>query len=221
MEKNVIFILGYYRDCKEAYDLGQTCSGVYTLKPDNLPPFEAYCDMETDGGGWTVFQRRMDGTQNFYLYWTHYVRGFGELNREFWLGLSQLERLTKVPTELRVDLEDFDNSARFAKYRTFKVGDSASNYTLTVSGYSGTAGDSFSTHINQEFSTRDRDNDVQSAHCAQRFKGAWWFFNCHPSNLNGRYLSGTHSSFADGVNWYHFRQYNYSLKVSEMKLRRI
>ncbi len=62
--------------------------------------------METDGGGWTVFQRRMDGTQDSYLDWSDYVRGFGELSREFWLGLSQLERLTKVPTQLRVDLED-------------------------------------------------------------------------------------------------------------------
>ena len=165
-----------------------------------------------------MFQRRMDGTQNFYLYWSDYVRGFGELNREFWLGLSQLERLTKASSELRVDLEDFDNSARFAKYRTFKVGDSASNYTLAVMGYSGTAGDSLSVHNNRKFSTRDRDN---GSRCAQAYKGAWWYYGCHRSNLNGRYLSGTHSSFADGVNWYHFRQYSYSLKVSEMKLRRV
>ena len=217
-----IKIPGYYRDCKEAYDLGQTCSGVYTLKPDNLPPFEAYCDMDTDGGGWTVFQRRMDGTQDFFLYWSDYVRGFGELNREFWLGLSQLERLTKTPTELRVDLEDFSNVARFAKCSTFKVGDSASNYTLTVSGYSGTVGDSLTTHNNQEFTTRDRDNDVWSSNCAERYKGAWWYRSCHGSNLNGLYLSGpqTMTSRASGVNWSAFRGHDYSLKVSEMKLRR-
>ena len=184
-------------------------------------PIEAYCDMETDGGGWTVFQRRMDGSQDFFLNWSDYVRGFGELNREFWLGLSQLERLTKTQTELRVDLEDFDNDARFVKYSTFQVGDSASNYTLTVTGYNGTAGDSLSYHSDQEFSTRDRDNDAWGYNCAETYKGAWWYRSCHRSNLNGLYLSGAHESYADGVNWLTFRGYYYSLKISEMKLRRV
>ena len=215
-----ICLLGYYRDCKEAHDRELTCSGVYTIKPDNLPPFEAYCDMETDGGGWTVFQRRMDGSQDFFLNWSDYVRGFGELNREFWLGLSQLERLTKTPTELRVDLEDFDNDARFAKYSTFKVGDSASNYTLTVSGYSGTAGNPLTYHSNQEFSTKDHDNDVSyHTNCAERYKGGWWYRSCHSSNLNGLYLSGPRTSSGEGIKW--FRGHRYSLKFSEMKLRRV
>ena len=171
-----------------------------------------------------MFQRRMDGTQDFYLYWRHYVRGFGELNREFWLGLSQLERLTKVPTKLRVDLEDFDNSARFAKYSTFKVGDSASNYTLTVSGYSGTAGDSLRVHSGLAFSTRDPDRDYDNhgtTSCAVSHKGAWWYNGCFWSSLNSLYLSGPHPTiYASGVNWLTFRGYFYSLKISEMKLQR-
>ena len=168
-----------------------------------------------------MFQRRMDGSQDFFLNWSDYVRGFGELNREFWLGLSQLERLTKTPTELRVDLEDFDNDARFAKYSTFQVGDSASNYTLTVSGYSGIAGNPLTYHSNQEFSTRDRDNDVWSSNCAERYKGGWWYRSCHGSNLNGLYLSGPNTFHGEGVNWHTFRVNTYSLKVSEMKLRRV
>ena len=215
--------VAFYKDCKDALELGQMCSGVYTIKPDNLHPFDAYCDMETDGGGWAVFQFRMDGTQDFFLGWDDYVRGFGDLNDgEFWLGLSKLHRLTASnSTELRVDLADFDGHTAYAKYSSFKVGASDSEYTMTVSGYSGNAGDSLGVHDGQMFSTKDRDNDVWASNCAEQFIGAWWYKNCHASNLNGLYLSGFHSTDAIGVNWRGWPNsgFKYSLKVTEMKVR--
>ena len=199
---------------------GQSTSGVYTIKPDNQPAFQAYCDMETDGGGWTVFQRRMDGSVDFYRNWTDYQQGFGNLSGEFWLGLDKIHRLTSTPTELQVDLQDFEGNSAYAHYTTFSVGDSASKYVLTVSGYSGTGGDSLAQQNGQKFSTRDQDNDVASdASCAQLYKGGWWYINCHHSNLNGLYHGGSHSSFADGVNWYTWKGYYYSLKFTEMKVR--
>ena len=70
------------------------------------------------------------------------------------------------------------------------------------------------------FSTNDQENDLDSSHhCSQHFKGAWWYKSCHHSNLNGLYLNGSHESRADGVNWYSFRGYYYSLKRTEMKVR--
>ena len=198
---------------------------MYTVRPDDGPPFDVYCDMEIDNGGWTVFQRRQDGSQDFYLYWDDYEHGFGNLTGEFWLGLSNIHRLTAAAlhTELRVDLEDFEEATAYAKYNEFAVGNSTSNYVLTVGGYSGTAGDSLLTyHDGHQFSTRDRDNDRSSSNCAIIYSGAWWYNSCHFSNLNGLYHGGEHpDSFANGVNWEAWRGYYYSLKFTEMKLRRV
>ena len=75
--------------------------------------------METDGGGWTVFQRRMDGTQTFFSTSSSYINGFGDLNREFWLNFNNIHRLTMLSpggnTTLRVDMDDFEGNTRFAK----------------------------------------------------------------------------------------------------------
>ena len=176
--------------------------------------------METDGGGWTVFQRRLDGSRNFYLYWKNYDLGFGDLNGEFWLGLNKIHHLTTSSSSLRVDLEDFNGNKRFAKYSVFSVANAVTQYKLSVGGYSGNAGDSFSYHSGKKFSTRDRDNDIWSGHCAHSFKGAWWYGACHSSNLNGLYLFGPHNSYANGVNWSAWLGYHYSLKFTEMKFRR-
>ena len=70
-----------------------------------------------------------------------------------------------------------------------------------------------------QFSTKDQDNDRLNGSRAVECKGAWWYKNCHRSNLNGLYLNGRHYTFADGINWKAFRGYHYSLKRSEMKLR--
>ena len=96
--------------------------------------------METDGGGWTVFQRRQDGSVDFYRNWTDYEDGFGNLTGEFWLGLGKINRLTKEEqsSTLRVDLGDFDNNTAYAQYTTFRVDDNTTEYTLIVGGYSGT-----------------------------------------------------------------------------------
>ena len=188
----------HYLDCRNAYESGERQSGVYTIRPVlSEPPFEVYCNMETDGGGWTVFQRRQDGSQDFFLYWDDYECGFGNLTGEFWLGLSKIHRLTAsaARSELRVELKDSSGNTAYAKYSDFGVGDSASNYSLSVAGYTGTAGDALtSTHNGRQFSTRDHDNDESDSNCAAQYRAAWWYQRCYisGSHLNGQYNNAVH-----------------------------
>ena len=109
------------------------------MNPDGLGAFRVYCDQTTAGGGWTVLQKRLDGSVDFYRGWDEYKNGFGDLNGEFWLGLDKIHRLTKqTQNKLRVDLEDFEGNTAYAEYDNFVVADEASDYTLSQLGkYSG------------------------------------------------------------------------------------
>ncbi|XP_054992743.1 fibrinogen C domain-containing protein 1 [Sorex araneus] len=214
------------RDCLDVLLGGQQEDGVYSVFPTHYPAgFQVYCDMRTDGGGWTVFQRRQDGSVNFFRGWEAYRDGFGKLTGEHWLGLRRIHALTTQATyELHVDLEDFDNGTAFAHYRSFGVGlfsvdPEEDGYPLTVADYSGTAGDSLLKHSGMRFTTKDRDSDHSENNCAAFYRGAWWYRNCHTSNLNGQYLRGAHTSYADGVEWSSWTGWQYSLKFSEMKIR--
>ena len=148
----------------------------------------APCDITTDGGGWIVFQRRKDGTENFFRNWADYKAGFGNQNGNFWLGLDKLHMLAapgKNPI-LRVDLKRIGDSKTYhAVYRTFSIGNEASFFKLTVGDYSGTAGDSLSYHTLRPFSTHNKDKDAYNGNCAYNYKGAWWYGSCYTSSLNG------------------------------------
>jgi len=182
--------------------------------------FRVYCDMTTTGGGWTVFQRRIDGSENFYRNWKEYADGFGELSKEFWLGNDHLALMTGARQyKLRIELGDWAGNTRYAEYSLFKVSDSSDKYRLSLGTYSGNAGSTgpFSYHSNTQFSTYDEDNDGWSSKsCAEEYRGAWWYYSCHYVNLNGEY-NNTESQ--KGVNWYGWHGWSYSLRFTEMKIR--
>jgi ficolin len=165
-----------------------------------------------------VFQRRQDGSVDFYLGWQQYKTGFGNLNGEFWLGNDFLHRLTaRTASNLRVEVEELNGSKSHAKYGSFSVGDESDKYRLKVASYSGTARDSLTYHNNMYFTTRDQDND--GSNCAVSFTGAWWYNHCHHSNLNGKYLGNVND--CKGVVWLNNNGHCQSRKFSEMKLRPI
>ncbi|XP_078383313.1 microfibril-associated glycoprotein 4-like isoform X3 [Oculina patagonica] len=195
-EKGTLIIVA---NCADRYKTGERNSGVYSIKPDGSGTFDVFCDQTTAGGGWTVFQKRVDGSVDFYRDWADYKRGFGNLNGEFWLGLDKINRLTSSGQyKLRVDLENSTGNTGYAEYGLFKIGSEETKYQLSVEGYSGTAGDFLDYHNGRLFSTKDidQDNDVSAVHCAVNVKGAWWFGDCRTSHLNAVYYNWT-----DCIKW--------------------
>ncbi|CAL1287173.1 unnamed protein product [Larinioides sclopetarius] len=216
-------------DCDEVLHSGQNKSVVYTIWPKSRiidgRPLEVYCDMDTDGGGWTVIQRRGDFDRPkdfFFKDWASYKQGFGDVSKDFWLGNDNIFALTNQRLYLiRFDLQAVDGEKRFALYGVFWIDDERSKYTINIKDYSGDAGDSMNVkHDSQKFSTKNQDNDShKDHHCASSYKGGWWYNACHDSNLNGLYHRGPHESHADGVNWKAWKGHKESLLMSEMKIR--
>ena len=85
-----------------------------------------------------MFQKRLNGSVDFYRDWNDYKSGFGDLTSEFWLGLDKIHRLTSNDSNmLRVDLEDFERNTAYAEYNTFHVKGENDKYRLIRGSYSG------------------------------------------------------------------------------------
>ncbi|XP_027040037.1 fibrinogen C domain-containing protein 1-like [Pocillopora damicornis] len=215
-------ITSFAANCAELYKAGNKTSGVYTIYPDGLSAFDVYCDQSTGGGGWTVIQKRMDGSVNFARSWCDYKHGFGNLSGEFWLGLDKINRLTwRTKNKLRIDLEfNLTLGIRriFEEYNLLVVEPELQDYALTIgSVLTGNASDSFDYNRNASFFTMEKDTPDG---CAKKY-GAWWYPNnetCGNSNLNGQYKQ------IDGLRWARWSQYRprelqYTATKAEMKIK--
>ncbi|ERE89713.1 fibroleukin [Cricetulus griseus] len=198
-----------YKDCSDYYMIGKRSSETYRVTPDHRnSSFLVYCDMETMGGGWTVLQARLDGSTNFTRYWKDYKAGFGNLEREFWLGNDKIHLLTKSKEMiLRIDLEDFKGLKLYALYDEFYVANEFLKYRLHIGNYNGTAGDAlrFSKYYNHDlkfFTTPDRDNDrYPYGNCGLYYSSGWWFDACLSANLNGKYYHQKYRGVRNGIFW--------------------
>ncbi|XP_028311327.1 angiopoietin-related protein 6 [Gouania willdenowi] len=207
---------GPWRDCQHVLESGETTSGIYLLHLQNANRLlQAWCEQSQAQGGWTVIQRRQDGSVNFFRTWEQYKQGFGNLDGEYWLGLEHLYWLTKQTSyKLRVSLEDWQGRVVYAEYDSFYLEPESDWYRLRLGQYHGNAGDSLSWHNNKAFTTLDRDKDSYTGNCAHYQKGGWWYHMCAHSNLNGVWYRGGHyrSRYQDGVYWAEFHGGSYSLK---------
>ncbi|KAJ8032765.1 Fibrinogen-like protein A [Holothuria leucospilota] len=209
----------YPKDCQDVKSgcsgSENSVSGVYLIKPEGYEePFEVYCDHTTDGGGWTVIQRRQDNSINFARPWEYYKDGFGFLNQEFWLGNDKLAYLTNQKKYiLRIDFAP-DRETKWVAYDHFQITDEKGLYKLVTLGQFSRRGnfpDRMRGQVDMPFSTSDRFTSSISSCARQTEAGGWWFAGgCMKANLNGAY--GIKE--ARGFRWQTTK-----LSFSEMKIK--
>ncbi|XP_071127200.1 fibroleukin-like [Mytilus edulis] len=222
---------------KDCLDVTRGSSGVYRIYPQGGTGYNVYCDMETDGGGWLVVQKRFNGDVNFGdKLWDDYKNGFGDVAQEHWLGNERLHQLTSNDQyELRIDLVHDEMKHRFtvfAKYKQFLIGNEDSKYTLTIGNFTGNKVPAIITlnglqdlfERQTKFTTPDMNNiDNNSENCAEfesldeGKRGGWWFFpKCETSYLNGPYRNGMLWSY---MNFYN--RHTWFMRESRMMIRRL
>ncbi|XP_061190974.1 fibrinogen-like protein 1 [Saccostrea echinata] len=196
-------VLKVHTDCKDIYQNRYTQSGVYPINPfGNENQVNVYCDMETEGGGWTAIQKRRGGSVTFNKTWAEYKRGFGNPSDTYWIGNDVIHQLTKGNnSSFYVSITLRNGSSFHELYHQFSVSDESDKYRLFLGGPAiGTLGDRMlSTNTygadlsGMYFSTPDRDNDRNSKYnCAVVYGGGggWWYNSCHQAYLNGPWSPG-------------------------------
>ncbi len=167
---------------RDDFDPAKYPSRIYPLKSGEFSSStNAWCDMETDNGGWTVIMRRVPDDNFYEQVYNEYENGFGDLSGGFWYGLRSMNRLTSNNDyEMRLDLFDDANdteSSAHATYNTFKVG--RKNYTLTIGGFKGSdpsIPDNLHQFNGQTFVTLEHKQDIdESKNCAIRQQSGWWY----------------------------------------------
>ena len=209
-----LIVILYTADCREVLLSGNKTSAKYAISPlNNHEEFEVFCDQETQGGGWTVVQQRINGSLGFDRTWDEYKAGFGTVGgqSEIWLGNNRIHSLTTQKTELLIELTAFDGTEGFAYYSHFHITGEDLWYKLSVGGFSGNIPDKLELHNNLNFS-------VTKCRAATSYSGWWFTPSCGKALLNSNYGSETGSMMWSGFP--HTGAHKGKIKKTTMKIRR-
>ena len=185
-------------------------TGLYSIRDPsagdkvfNNAKMHVRCNMETDGGGWIVIQKRNAslGRVHFNRNRKDYENGFGDLDGEFWIGFKNIHELTtQQEMELQISVWNDTNMRITRNYHFFRVSGPAHKYQLTVStGTGGGNRDAFRYNNRQYFTAYDRDYSGNHCHSGHKDQGGWWYNRCTGANL--KWPPCTVWSSRDKANW--------------------
>nr|XP_012646259.1 angiopoietin-related protein 4 [Microcebus murinus] len=213
------------RDCQQLFEEGERQSGLFQIQPEGSQPFLVNCKMTSDGG-WTVIQRRQDGSVDFDRPWEAYKAGFGDPQGEFWLGLEKVHRITgDRGSRLAVQLQDWDGNAESLQFPVHLGGEDTAYSLQLTAPVASKLGATMVTPggLSLPFSTRDKDHDLRGdKNCAKSLSGGWWFGTCSHSNLNGQYFRSIprqRQQRKKGIFWKTWRGRYYPLQATTMLIQ--
>ncbi|XP_059096246.1 uncharacterized protein LOC131890823 [Tigriopus californicus] len=213
-------------DCAESY-----ASGGFLTPGEELHSFglgstiastkSVFCDR-----GWNVILRRGqfgNPIDYFNQNMDKYKVGFGDKNKEFWLGLDYLYHITNARDyRLKIELWDKDLNYRQANYGRFKILNNVT-YNLEVEDFSSPSHafvpDALGTANGMKFTTMDVDNDEDTTeNCANIFEGPGWFKRCGDANLFGPNYNTKTAESQKAMFWRYFQGPTNSLSKIVMSI---
>ena len=235
---DVWYLAATQNDCrpKDCYDLkcyrvSKAKDGPHIIYPDTptLINLQVSCDQETDGGGWIIYMRRLDGTVDFTRNWAAYKYGFGKNGdnmTELWLGNENIYQVLQTygttECELRMEVDAFDETNRWLVAINFRMNNESDQYTLNWDNVTGPYPELYANwnyHKFLEFRTIDSENQqcVGKVGALHDMNGGWWYGSCAKIFLTGEYVDEEVETYKSIMVW-DFK-WKYSLKRARMMVR--
>ena len=220
------------RDCVDlkCYGLSKAQDGPHIIYPDRgaAQTLRISCDNSRFGGGWIVFQRRVEGgTVNFTRSWADYRNGFGDPGdetTELWLGNEHVYQLVTGFGSAQGYFEGaaYDPVSCQGLVYGFSLEDEDHHYTMRATSaipHLCSKSDLISM-ANQPFRTLDRQLSAGYKDCFNTHSAGWWYYNDDPNKCYDTFLNGPHrpkgEQNEDGI---FMRGFGKQLKGSVMMFR--